>query len=79
MDDIYLMQAFVREDQQGFYVFMKDENGLLKKQYVEIGRITDGAMEIKSGLSMEDEIAFPYGKDVKEGAKTVSVETLYEY
>ena len=79
MEDIYLMQAFVREDQQGFYVFMKDENGLLKKQYVEIGRITDGAMEIKSGLSMEDEIAFPYGKDVKEGAKTVSVETLYEY
>ena len=79
MEDIYLMQAFVREDQQGFYVFMKDENGLLKKQYVEIGRITDGAMEIKSGLSMEDEIAFPYGKDVKEGAKTVSVETLDEY
>ena len=79
MEDIYLMQAFVREDQQGFYVFMKDENGLLKKQYVEIGRITDEAMEIKSGLSMEDEIAFPYGKDVKEGAKTVSVETLYEY
>lgn len=79
MEDIYLMQAFVREDQQGFYVFMKDENGLLKKQYVEIGRITDGAMEIKSGLSMEDEIAFPYGKDVKEGAKTVTVETLYEY
>lgn len=78
-EDIYLMQAFVREDQQGFYVFMKDENGLLKKQYVEIGRITDEAMEIKSGLSMEDEIAFPYGKDVKEGAKTVSVETLYEY
>lgn len=79
MEDIYLMQAFVREDQQGFYVFMKDENGLLKKQYVEIGRITDEAMEIKSGLSMEDEIAFPYGKDVKEGAKTVSVETLDEY
>lgn len=79
MEDIYLMQAFVREDQQGFYVFMKDENGLLKKQYVEIGRITDGAMEIKSGLSIEDEIAFPYGKDVKEGAKTVSVETLDEY
>lgn len=78
-NEIFLMQAFVREDEEGFYVYKKDENLLLKKQYVKIGKITDGAMEIKSGISMEDEIAFPYGKDVKEGAKTKSVETLYLY
>lgn len=35
MEDIYLMQAFVREDQQGFYVFMKDENGLLKNSMLK--------------------------------------------
>ena len=28
---------------------------------------------------MEDEIAFPYGRDVKEGAKTESADTLYDY
>lgn len=78
-DEIYLMQAFIREDEGGFYVYKKDENQLLKKQYVEIGKITDGAMEIKSGITMEDELAFPYGKDVKDGAKTNSVETLYNY
>ena len=27
-------------------------------------------MEIKEGLTMEDNVAFPYGSDVKEGAKT---------
>ena len=35
--------------------------------------------EISSGLTMEDKIAFPYGKKVKEGAKTEegSMQDLY--
>ncbi len=61
-DKIYLMQAFVREDENGFYVYKKDNNELLKKQYVTVVRITDGFMEIDSGISTDDEIAFPYGK-----------------
>lgn len=51
----------------------------MTKQYVEVGKIVYGSYEIRSGLSMEDEIAFPYGKDVKEGARTESVDSLYEY
>jgi hypothetical protein len=28
-------------------------------------------LEIKSGVAAEDKIAFPYGNDVKDGARTV--------
>ena len=38
-----------------------------------------GSIEIVSGLTMEDEIAFPYGRNVKEGAKTKTVDSLYDY
>ena len=43
------------------------------------GSLTDSGYEILSGLSDTDWIAFPYGKNVKEGAKTRegSIEDLY--
>ena len=34
------------------------------------------AIEIADGIKMSDKIAFPYGKDVKEGAKTKEVDAL---
>lgn len=78
-DELYLDQMFVREEGNQYYVYKKGENGRLTKQYVEVGKIVYGSLEIRSGLEQEDEIAFPYGKDVKEGAKTESVDSLYEY
>ena len=40
------------------------------KQYVVTGKTLWGqAVEIVSGLSLDDRIAFPYGKNVKEGVK----------
>ena len=77
--DIYLSSAFVRADGNRSYVYKKGENGTLAKQYVETGKIMYGSVEIKSGLDMEDEIAFPYGKNVKDGAKTETVDSLYDY
>ncbi len=76
---LYLPAAFVREDGSRYYVYKKGENGRLTKQYVETGKIVYGTIEILSGLAMDEEIAFPYGRDVKEGARTQSVETLYDY
>lgn len=78
-DELYLDQMFVREEGNQYYVYKKGENGRLTKQYVEVGKIIYGSLEICSGLEPEDEIAFPYGKNVKEGAKTESVDSLYEY
>ena len=47
------------------------ENDKLKKQNVVTGKLLWGSYyEVKSGLSEEDYIAFPYGKTVVEGADT---------
>ena len=78
-DELYLDQMFVREEGNQYYVYKKGENGRLTKQYVEVGKNISGTLEIIGGITFEDEIAFPYGKDVKEGAKTESVDTLYDY
>ena len=45
----------------------------LVKQYLELGTpIYSGSyVEIISGLTAEDYIAFPYGADVKEGVRTL--------
>ena len=65
-----VMKPFVREEGNQKYVFKRDENGRLKKQYVETGLLSDEGYEILSGLTESDWIAFPYGKNVKEGAAT---------
>ena len=78
-DSIDIAKAFVRTDNGQYYVY-KDENGKLKKQIVEAKVSTDGySVKILSGLTMEDKIAFPYGKEVTEGAKTRegSMDELY--
>ena len=78
-NSIYLEQMFIREDGNRSYVYKKGKHGRLEKQYVEVGKNMYGSIEIVSGLTMEDEIAFPYGRNVKEGAKTKTVESLYDY
>lgn len=65
---IYISKSYIREENGQSYVYIADENNKLKKSYVETGKIIYGEMlEIKSGLTLEDRIAFPYGKYVKEG------------
>lgn len=68
---IYLQKAYVRtDDDDRSYVYKEGKNGRLEKQYVKTGETLYGQyVEILSGLTMDDKIAFPYGKDVKEGAK----------
>ncbi len=73
---IYLPLAFVKRDNDNYYV-MKEENGKLKKVYVKTGKIMWGEMiEVKSGISMEDYIAFPYASNVEEGTKTKHCEDI---
>ena len=62
-------------------VFKKGEDGLLKKQPIQVGLITTDATEVKGGISKGDYIAFPYGADCVEGAKTEdsTYEQLYGY
>lgn len=72
-NSVYLEKAFIRSENGQSYVYIADEKGLLKKQYIRTGGVNYGYMEIREGLSTEDRIAFPYGKDVKPGAKTKDI------
>lgn len=80
-DALYVDAAFVRYEDGVYYVF-KEEDGKLKKQIVTATKSFDGyTVTITSGLTMEDKIAFPYGKGVKEGApaKEGSLDEIYGY
>ena len=68
---IYLQKAYIRTDDEGkSYVYKEGEDGRLKKQYVKTGETLYGQyVEVLSGVTMDDNIAFPYGSSVKEGAK----------
>lgn len=70
-NSIYIDKMYIRKENGQSYVYIKGEDGLLKKQYVRTGKTLYGStIEVKEGLSIDDAIAFPYGKNVKEGAKT---------
>lgn len=65
---LYIDKSYVRTENGQSYIY-KDDNGKLKKQNVKTGKSLWGSyVEIKSGLTNDDYIAFPYG--VREGEKT---------
>ena len=69
-DGICIPKAYIRDEDGKKYVMKAGEDGCLVKQYVKTGRSLWGqASEILSGLTKEDKIAFPYGKEAKEGVK----------
>lgn len=71
-DALYVQNAYLREDAAGTYVMKAGSDNRLVKQYVRTGRTLYGSStEIKSGLTQNDYIAFPYGTDVKEGVRVV--------
>lgn len=65
-----LFRAFVREDDGAPYVYKRGEDGLLVKEEITIGKRQGETVMVLSGVTEEDYLAFPYGKHVKEGAKT---------
>lgn len=68
---IYLENPFIRTEQGRSYVFVRGDDGLLEKRYVTTGKSLWGSYtEILEGLTPDDFLAFPYGKDVKEGMPT---------
>ena len=77
----YLQKFLIREENGRPYVYKRGEDGLLVKQYITTGKILWNELyEVRSGLTMEDYVAFPYGRDVVNGADTVeaSPDQLYE-
>lgn len=69
---IYLQNPFVRTENGKSYVFVLGEDGRLEQRFVTTGKSLWGSYtEILTGLSAEDLIAFPYGKNVKDGVPAV--------
>lgn len=75
----YLTTPFVLSENGKYYVYIADENNKLAKREVKVGKNMHGLLEICGGISFNDKVAFPYGKNLKEGAlvKESTVEELY--
>ncbi len=79
---IYLEKAFVRSEKGQHWIYVRGADGRLEKRDVRVGKVLWGSYyEILSPLGEEDFLAFPYGKNVKEGAPTVEsdLSALYTY
>ena len=79
---IYLENPFLRTDDGEPYVYIRGKNGRLEKRTVTTGKSLWGSYtEIRSGLTADDYVAFPYGKTVKPGAATQEsdLSALYGY
>ena len=78
-DSLYLENMFVRSENGTSYVYVRNDKGTLEKRIIQVGCSMNGYTEILSGLTMDDFIAFPYGKDVTDGAKTreATMDELY--
>lgn len=79
---IYLENPYLRTEQGKSYIYVQGADGLLEKRFVTTGKSLWGSYtEILSGLTAEDLLAFPYGKNVKAGAETreADISELYGY
>ena len=80
-DALYLWKAFILEEEGRQYVYLRDEKGKLRKREITTGRRSGEGYEVLSGVSWEDWLAFPYGKEVRNGASTRegAMSELYGY
>ena len=68
---IYLESMFIRSENGKSYVMARGENGKLEKRWVQTGRNLWGSYtQIRGGLTVDDFVAFPYGRNAVEGAGT---------
>ena len=69
---VYLHKAYISTEDKNSYVYLRDKKTKrLKKQYITVGKTMNGQyIEIVSGVTEDDNIAFPYGKNLREGVKT---------
>lgn len=80
---VYLEKPFIRTENGQNYVLVKGADGTLEKRIVTVGKSVWGSyFQILSGLTEEDYVAFPYGKNVKEGVpaeESDDLSSLYGY
>lgn len=81
-EGFYLDNMYILSENGKSYVYVRDENNKLEKRQIKTGVISYGSTQVLSGLDRNtDWIAFPYGKQVKDGAATreSTTDELYNY
>ena len=74
---LYLENFMIRAEQGRSYLYVLGADGKLEKRFVTTGKSLWGSYtEILDGLTAEDYLAFPYGKNVRDGAKATACEDL---
>jgi len=79
---VYLQNPFLRTVDGRSFVYVKGEDGLLEERTVTTGKSVWGSYtEIVDGLTADDMVAFPYGKNVRPGvpAEEGDLDDLYGY
>ena len=78
-DDLYLWKAFILDENGHKYVYKRGDDEKLVKTEISVGELKGQGYLIKSGVTNDDWIAFPYGSGVKDGAKTreTTIDELY--
>ncbi len=75
-----LENRYIRKEGGRAYVFLRGADDKLEKRYVETGAVIwDNFTVVEGGVTEEDWIAFPYGKDVRQGAETFEDNTTPKY
>lgn len=68
---LYLNNAFIISEGASNYVFVRNSEGVLEKRKIQVaGSLWGDYTKVSGGLSTDDYIAFPYGKQVKPGMPT---------
>ena len=68
---LYIESMFVRTENGKSYVMARNQDGRLEQRWVQTGRNLWGSYtQIRGGLSVEDYVAFPYGRSCVAGAAT---------
>ena len=78
---LFLPNMFIRSENGRSFVYVKGGDGRLERRAVRTGGDLWGEYtRIRSGLTTDDSVAFPYGGDVFDGAKTqdAALEELYD-
>ncbi len=79
---IYLQNPFLRTVDGRSFVYVMGEDGVLEERTVTTGKSVWGSYtEIVEGLTADDLVAFPYGKNVRPGvpAEEGDLDDLYGY
>lgn len=74
-ESIFIDKAYIRKENGKSYVYMDDAGKLVRKQVITGKMLWGSFVEIKSGITSENYIAFPYG--VHEGQKTTISDDIY--